>query len=294
MAVRTLTIPVRPSRTRWLAARRLLHNRLSVLGLVLVGLIVVAGIGAPYLALHDPAAQTLSDRRALPSSRYLLGADEFGRDILSRILFGSRLALLVGVGSVAIGMTLGMLVGGGAAITGGWPDDVFMRSMDILLAFPYLMLALVVVTVLGPGPVNTTIAVGLWAVPAFARMTRGAVLTVLDQEYVEAARAVGASGVRIAFTHILPNGLPPVLVLATLYMGYAILLESALSFLGLGVQPPTPSWGLMISTGREYLFEAPHVSTFPGLAITLAVLGFNLVGDGLRDALDPKAAALSR
>ncbi len=269
----------------WLRFRK---NRLALIGLALVLLLVLTATLAPWLALHDPTRQSLIEKRARPGAKYLLGADEFGRDILSRVIYGSRVALLVGVVSVLIALAGGLVLGTAAGFTGGWLDTVVMRVVEILLAFPYLLLALAIVAMLGPGVLNTTLAVGIWGVPAVTRMVRGSVLALRETEYVGAARALGAPAPAVLRRHVLPNVLPGLVVYATLFMANAILLEAALSFLGLGVQPPTASWGLMVSTGRDVLLVAPHVATVPGLAIMVAVLGFNLVGDGLRDALDPR------
>jgi ABC-type dipeptide/oligopeptide/nickel transport system permease subunit len=269
----------------WARFRR---NRLALVGLVLVVVLALSAALAPWLAPHDPARQSLSEKRATPGGKYLLGADEFGRDILSRVIYGSRVALLVGLLSAAIAVLGGLLLGTIAGFTGGWLDAVLMRGVEILLAFPYLLLALAIVAALGPGALNTTIAVGIWGVPAVARIVRGSVLALRETEYVGAARALGAPAAALLGRHILPNIAPGLIVYATLFMANAILLEAALSFLGLGVQPPTASWGLMVSTGRDVLLIAPHVATVPGLAIMVAVLAFNLVGDGLRDALDPR------
>jgi len=269
----------------WIRFRK---NRLALIGLALVLMLVLAATLAPWLALHDPTRQSLIEKRARPGAKYLLGADEFGRDILSRVIYGSRVALLVGVVSVLIALAGGLVLGTAAGFTGGWLDTVVMRVVEILLAFPYLLLALAIVAMLGPGVLNTTLAVGIWGVPAVTRMVRGSVLALRETEYVGAARALGAPAPAVLRRHVLPNVLPGLVVYATLFMANAILLEAALSFLGLGVQPPTAAWGLMVSTGRDVLLVAPHVATVPGLAIMVAVLGFNLVGDGLRDALDPR------
>src|SRR5207249_2782780 len=269
----------------WLRFRQ---TRLALIGLALVLMLVLAATLGRGLALHDPTRQSLIEKRARPGAKYLLGADEFGRDILSRVIYGSRVALLVGVVSVLIALAGGLVLGTAAGFTGGWLDTVVMRVVEILLAFPYLLLALAIVAMLGPGVLNTTLAVGIWGVPAVTRIVRGSVLTLRETEYVGAARALGAPAPAVLRRHILPNVLPGLVVYATLFMANAILLEAALSFLGLGVQPPTASWGLMVSTGRDVLLVAPHVATVPGLAIMVAVLGFNLVGDGLRDALDPR------
>jgi ABC-type dipeptide/oligopeptide/nickel transport system permease subunit len=270
------------------AWRRFRRNRLAMVGLVIVMLIVTAAALAPWLAPQDPAKQSLIEKRARPGGKYVLGADEFGRDILSRVIYGARIALLVGLVSVGIALGLGLVLGSLAGFLGGWVDGGIMRGVEVLLAFPYLLLAIAVVSALGPGALNTTIAVGIWGTPPVTRIVRGAVLALSETEYVRAARALGAAGPALVGRHILPNILPTVIVYGTLFMANAILVEAALSFLGLGVQPPTPSWGLMVATGRDFLLVTPHITTIPGLAIMLAVLGFNLLGDGLRDALDPR------
>jgi ABC-type dipeptide/oligopeptide/nickel transport system permease subunit len=259
-----------------------------VIGLFIVAVIVTAAVLAPWLAPQDPAKQTLFEKRARPGGKYVLGADEFGRDILSRVIHGARVALVVGLVSVGIALGAGLLLGSLAGFLGGWVDAGIMRGVEVLLAFPYLLLAIAVVSALGPGALNTTIAVGIWGTPPVTRIVRGAVLALTETEYVRAARALGAGGPALVGRHILPNILPTVIVYGSLFMADAILVEAALSFLGLGVQPPTPSWGLMVATGRDFLLITPHITTIPGLAIMLAVLGFNLLGDGLRDALDPR------
>ena len=265
-----------------------LKNRLAVAGFgIVVGLLIIA-ISAPFLAPYDPTLQSLPDKRAKPGGKFLLGADEFGRDILSRLIYGTRVALFVGTISIAIALVFGMILGTASGFFGGVVDNLIMRILDILLAFPYLLLAIAVVSAIGPGILNTTIAVGIWAIPGFARIIRASVITIKKADYIQAARAIGASDARIIFNHIIPNFISPVIVYSTLYMANAILIEAALSFLGLGVQPPTPSWGLMVSSGRDFLLSAPHIATLPGIAIMITVLGFNLLGDGLRDSLDPK------
>jgi peptide/nickel transport system permease protein len=268
--------------------RRFRRNRLALAGLLVVALLACAAIFAPALAPADPARQSLEDKRMPPGPKYLLGADEFGRDIASRLIYGSRIALMVGLVSVLIALVLGTVLGTVAGYAGGAVDEVLMRALDVLLAFPYLLLAIAIVSAMGPGLQNTILAVGIWAAPGFARVIRGSVLAIKEQEYVQAARAVGAGTGRIVVRHVLPNCISILIVYSALYMASAILLEAALSFLGLGVQPPTPSWGLMVSTGRDFITLAPHIATLPGLAIAVTVLGFNLLGDGLRDALDPK------
>jgi peptide/nickel transport system permease protein len=282
-------VPAAYRTTGQLLWRRLRRNRLALVGVSIVVLLTLTAVLAPWLAPRDPSVQVLEDKRRPPSSTYLLGADEFGRDIASRLIFGSRVALLAGGVSVLIALVLGTALGTAAAYSGRLVDQVTMRAMDVLLAFPYLLLAIILISALGSGLMNTILAVGIWATPGFARVIRGTVLSIKTQEYVAAARVIGAGTGRVVIRHILPNCISVAIVYSALYMANALLLEAALSFLGMGVQPPTPSWGLMVSTGRDFLLIAPHIATFPGLAIAVAVLGFNLLGDGLRDALDPRA-----
>ena len=282
------TPPTGKALNRQRVLRRFFRNPLSVMGLVVVLVLLFIAIFAPLVAPHDPAKQHLIEKRAKPFGKYLLGADQFGRDILSRLIFGARVSLTVSILSVLIGLAGGVVVGTLSGYIGGVVDTLLMRLMDLLLSFPYLLLAIVMVAALGAGTFNTTLAIGIWALPTFARMVRASVLSIISREYITAAHAIGVSHLRIMLTHVIPNFISPIIVYATLFMANAIMLEAALSFLGLGVQPPTPSWGEMISSGRNFLMVAPHVATIPGLAIMLAVLGFNLMGDGLRDALDPK------
>lgn len=274
------------------ALRRFIRNPLSVTGLIIVLILVLTAVFAGQVAPYDPAEQHLFDKRAKPfSKKYSLGADQFGRDILSRLIYGARVSLAVAVLSVGIALIGGIIVGTLSGYLGGYVDGALMRLMDLLLSFPYLLLAIVMVAALGSGTVNTAIAIGIWALPTFARVVRASVISIKSREYITASHAIGASHLRIVLAHIIPNFVSPIIVYATLFMANAIMLEAALSFLGLGVQPPTPSWGEMISSGRNFLMVAPHVATIPGLAIMLAVLGFNLLGDGLRDAFDPKMKA---
>ena len=268
--------------------RRFRRNRLGVVGAVIVAMLVLMAIFAPFLAPADPATQDLRSRRAPPSAERLLGADEFGRDILSRVIYGARASLVVAVASVAMGLVLGSFLGAIAGYVGGAVDTLVMRLMDLLLAFPYLLLAIIIVSALGSGTWNTIVAIAVWTVPAFARVARSAVLQLKVREFVVAATSLGAKEARILGVHLLPNFAATLVVYASLYLAYAILMESALSFLGLGVQPPTASWAGMIASGRNYVTSAPHIATIPGIAIALAVLGVNLLGDGLRDALDPR------
>jgi ABC-type dipeptide/oligopeptide/nickel transport system permease subunit len=269
------------------AWRRFTGHRLALAGLGVIAVFVVVALLAPWVAPNDPIRQSLPDTLRGPSLRFPLGTDEFGRCVLSRILHGARLSLLVGVLATAIGATAGISLG---LIAGYFKrlDGYVMRGMDILLAFPGVLLAIAVMAALGPSLPNVMIAVGIRSVPSFARLTRGMVLSLKELEYVQGALALGAGHGRVLLGHILPNSVSPLLVFSSMQVATAILLAAILSFLGLGVQPPTPEWGKMVSDGRAYLLEAPHVSLFPGLAIFLTVMGFNCLGDGLRDALDPR------
>jgi len=270
------------------AWRRLRRNRWALAGLAIVGLFAVAAALAPVLTPHDPFEQDL-DARLLPPSRvHWLGTDDLGRDLLTRIIYGGRVSLTVGVVSVVIALAAGTLAGLFAGYYGRMADSVTMRLMDIMLAFPATLLAIFIVGIRGPGLNNAMLAIGVINIPIFARLVRGSVLRVRQEEFVDAARAVGASHIRIIGRHILPNTLAPIIVQATLGIGAAILEAAGLSFLGLGAQAPTPEWGAMLTNTREFLRDAPWAATFPGIAILLTVVGFNLLGDGLRDALDPR------
>lgn len=268
---------------------RLRQNRLSIVGLALIAGFLLLAFAAPLIAPADPMQQALYNRLSPPTLAHPFGTDDFGRDILSRVIYGARISLRVGVVAVLIALLLGTGIGLVAGYWGGWIDQVLMRVMDLLLAFPSILLAIGIVAILGPGLENAMLAVGIVAVPQYARLVRASVLTVRETDYVLAARALGASDVRILAIAILPNCLAPLIVQATLGLATAILDAAGLSFLGLGAQPPIPEWGAMLSQGRELIVRAPWVLTFPGGAIFLTVLAFNLVGDGLRDALDPKA-----
>jgi peptide/nickel transport system permease protein len=272
--------------------RRFLKHRLAVGGLGLIVALILLALAARQVAPHDPLRQDLPHALAGPSIEFPLGTDEFGRCILSRILFGARLSLLVGVIATAIGAGAGILSGLAA---GYFPrlDAPVMRTMDVLLAFPSILLAIAIVAALGPSLGNVMIAVGVRSIPSFARLARSMVLSLKELEFVQGAAALGASHARVLFHHILPNSVSPLLVFSSMQVATAILLAAILSFLGLGVQPPTPEWGKMVSDGRAYLLEAPHVSLFPGLAIFIAVMGFNCLGDGLRDALDPRVGRVA-
>ena len=273
---------------------QLWRNKTSVAGLIVVAGFVLAAIFAPSLSPHDPVETALYDQLKPPawkdggSDKNILGTDDLGRDIFSRIIYGARVSLIVAVVSVGLAFVLGTLLGSISGYYKGALDSVIMRIMDIILAFPYLLLAIVVVAFLGPSLQNAMIAIGITYVPRFARIVRGSVLEECEKDYVMAAKAVGARDWRIMFIAILPNCLGPLIVLTTLSFASAILDAAALSFLGLGAQPPTPEWGAMIASSRSLILRASWVMTFPGIAILLAVLGFNLLGDGLRDALDPR------
>lgn len=273
---------------------QLWRNKTAIVGLVIVITFLLAAILAPSLSPHDPVEASLYDQLKPPvwveggSSRNILGTDDLGRDILSRIIYGARVSLLVAVFSVGIAFFFGTLIGSVSGYYKGTLDNVIMRLMDILLSFPYILLAIVVVAYLGPSLRNAMIAIGITYVPRFARIVRGSVLEEGEKDYVLAAKSIGTRDWRIIFVDILPNCLGPLIVQTTLSFASAILDAAALSFLGLGAQPPTPEWGAMIASSRSLILRASWVMTFPGVAILLAVLGFNLLGDGLRDALDPR------
>jgi peptide/nickel transport system permease protein len=263
-------------------------------GLVIVLVTVLAAAVGPFVSPYDSSAQELARRLEAPSAAHPFGLDELGRDILARVLAGARISLLVGIVVVGISASVGTLLGSIAGYYGGVVDDAVSRTSDILMAFPGLLLAIAVVAVLGPSLTNVVLALALIGWVGYARLVRGQVLRVRELDYVQAARALGAATPRILARHIVPATLPALIVQATLGMGGAILAEASLSFLGLGVQPPTPSWGTMLNYGRAHLLDAPHLTIFPGLAIAVLVLGFNFLGDGLRDALDPTMSERGR
>jgi peptide/nickel transport system permease protein len=265
-----------------------LRNFALSAGALLTVAIILVALAAPLLAPYDPSVQDTALRLEGPSERHLLGLDELGRDVLSRILYGARVSLRVGFSVVIISAIIGITLGAIAGYFGGWPETIIMRICDILLAFPGILLAIAFVAVLGPSLNNVIIALSTIGWVGYARLVRGQVLKVREIEFVTAARALGARSHRVIFRHLLPNVVNPVIVMGTLGLAGAILSEASLSFLGLGVQPPTPSWGAMLSSGRQYLGLANHMAIFPGIAIMLAVMGLNFLGDGLIDALDPK------
>jgi peptide/nickel transport system permease protein len=268
--------------------RRLLRRKGAVLGLVVIVVFVAVAVLAPLVAPYDPTAQTWTAVRKPPSLAHWFGTDDVGRDILSRIIYGARASLLAGVVSVAIAIALGVPLGMIAGYLGGFIDALLSRMTDAMLACPFLILAIALAAFLGPSLTNAMIAIGISTTPIFVRLTRGQVMAVKVEDYVEAARAVGNPHWRIALVHVLPNILPTLIVQATASMAGAIIAEAALSFLGLGQQPPAPSWGSMLNSAQRFLVNEPWMAVWPGLAIFLTVLSFNLVGDGLRDALDPR------
>jgi peptide/nickel transport system permease protein len=271
------------------AVHRLLRDRAAVAGLLIILLMTALAVFAPLVARQDPLEQALTERLKPPSASHFFGTDNLGRDVFSRVIYGGRISLRVGVVAVLLGAAAGTLLGLLSGYSGRATDTVISRSMEVVLAFPSTLLAIAVVAARGPGIENAMLAIGLISVPIYARQTRASVLSLKEREYVLAARCTGATGTRILFRHILPNGLSPLIVLATLGIATAIIEAAALGFLGLGSQPPTPEWGLMLTDARNFLNNAPWAMIFPGIAIMLTVLGFNLVGDGLRDALDPQS-----
>ncbi|HTS20817.1 MAG TPA: ABC transporter permease [Casimicrobiaceae bacterium] len=271
------------------ALRRLARRRGAMVALGVVVFFVAIALLAGILSPYDPIATSWSAVRKAPSAAHWFGTDEIGRDVLSRVIFGTRASLLAGVVAVSIALALGVPIGLAAGYLGGWIDALISRMTDAMLACPFLILAIALAAFLGPSLANAMIAIGISATPIFIRLTRAQVLQAKVEDYVEAARAVGNSHLRIAFRHILPNVVPPLIVQATLAVAAAIIAEAALSFLGLGQQPPAPSWGSMLNTAKNYIDNAPWMAIWPGLSIFLLVLSFNLLGDGLRDAFDPRS-----
>ena len=270
------------------AWRRLLRRKSAVLGLMVIVVLASVALLAPLIAPYDPTQQSWTAIRKPPSAQHWFGTDESGRDLFSRVIYGARASLLAGVVSISIALTFGVPIGLLAGYGGRWIDALVGRITDAMLAVPFLILAIALAAFLGPSLQNAMIAIGVTATPIFVRLTRGQVMAVKVEDYVEAARAVGNPPVRIALRHILPNILPALIVQATISIATAIIAEASLSFLGLGQQPPAPSWGSMLNTAQRFLTNAPWMAVWPGLAIFLAVLSFNILGDGLRDALDPK------
>lgn len=266
---------------------RLARHRLGVLGAIIVFILILVAIVGPYVAPYDPVEIDMANRFAPPGMEHPLGTDDFGRDTLSRVIYGARVSLQVGIIAVSIAATVGSLLGMLAGYGNRILDEIIMRSMDVLFAFPAILLAIAVLAALGKGVENAMIAIGIVYIPIFARIARSSVLSIREEEFIEAARASGATDARILFRHILPNAMAPLIVETTLSLAFAILAEAALSFFGLSVQPPDPSWGRMLSEGRGYFGQSVWMALFPGLAIMVTVMGFNFLGDGLRDAMDP-------
>jgi peptide/nickel transport system permease protein len=265
------------------------RNKTAMIGLGIVCVMLFMVAGANFLAPYDPNALKLGSTYLKPFTEgHILGTDEFGRDLLSRIIYGSRISILVAIGATFIGGLIGVLLGLVSGYMGGIFDSIIMRIMDGMLAFPFVLLSIILMTILGTGVFNVILAIGIANIPSFARIVRGQVLIVKNEEYCNAVRVIGASGPRLLFNHILPNALSPIIVYATLNVAGAIISEAALSFLGLGITPPTASWGNILRAGKDSLNTAPHIATISGIFILLTVLGFNLLGDGIRDVLDPK------
>ncbi len=290
--------------------RRLFRRKSSVVGMIILGILILIAITAPWIAPYSPTLSMLDvkpaqdiQKRSAPcihllgcpadQPEHLMGTDGNLRDEFSRMLYGARLSLIIGLSTVSFAIVIGTILGALGGYFGGWIDNIIMRVMDVLLAFPSLLLAIAIVTVIGPGLINALLAIGIVSIPAYARVVRGSVLSVREMDYVSASRALGGNTYEILFKRILPNALTPLIVQGTLGIASAILDAAALSFLGLGAQPPTPEWGAMLGSERNQVFTAPHLVFYPGLAIMLTVLAFNLLGDGLRDALDPRLAHMS-
>lgn len=284
------------------AARRFLRHRSAQVGLVLLGILLFCAIFAPLIAPYDPIKPIKTAIKRSPpcvhlfgcpatQEQHIMGVDTNSRDLFSRIIFGSRLSLQIGISTISFAILVGGLLGALSGFLGGWLDNVIMRCMDVLMAFPGILLAIAIVAVLGPGLINALLAIAIIEIPIYARVVRASVLSVKDLDYVTASRALGASQLRLLFTRILPNALTPLIVQGTLGIATAILSAAALSFLGLGAEFPKPEWGLMLGEERNSVFNAPFLVFFPGLAIMMTVLSFNLIGDGLRDALDPRLAS---
>jgi peptide/nickel transport system permease protein len=283
-------VSLTPGPREWAAGiwRVIWRSKLALVGLVIITVLVIIAIFGPTIAAYDPNDLNVRIRTQAPSLSHPFGTDDRGRDVLSRILYGARVSLKVGLIAVGISATVGTILGAISGYVGSWTDEIIMRITDVMFAFPGILLAIAIVAVLGPSVTNAMIALGIVYTPIFARITRGAAMAIRGEVFVEAARAVGARPARIIGRHILPNILAPIIVETTLSLAFAILAEAALSFLGLGTPPPDPSWGRMLSEGRDYMQDAWWMGFFPGMAIVLTVMGFNFLGDGLRDALDPR------
>jgi ABC-type dipeptide/oligopeptide/nickel transport system permease subunit len=279
-----------PKKSRWQSTLlvRLARNRLSLVGMIITFFVVIAAIFAPLIAPYDPVKMSLVERLKPPSAEHIMGTDHLGRDIFSRVVFGARISLEVGVVSVALGTIVGLILGAIAGYVGGRVDSIIMGIMDAIYAFPAILLALALVATFGTGLVTVMTAIAITRIPIFARTVRSSVMAEREMEYVTAARTIGENDFFIMLRHIFPNILAPMIVVTTTYFATAIVVEASLSFLGLGVPPPAASWGVMLNDGRKYMEAMPHVVLYPGIIISLTVLGFNLLGEGLRDVLDPR------
>lgn len=270
--------------------KKLLANKLAVVGFVIMSIIVIMAIFAPMIAPYDPDEIDVVNSMMPPGYEgHIFGTDSYGRDLFSRILFGSRVSLIVGVSAILVGCLIGVLLGLIAGYFGGVLDSIIMRIMDAMFAFPFILLAITLMMVFGSGLFNTILAIAIGNIPGFARITRGQVLAIKEEDYIEVTESLGAKKFRIIFSHVLPNAVTPIIIYGTMSVAGAIISEAALSYLGLGIAPPTASWGSILQEGKDYLVLAPHISIFPGLAIVLSVLGINLFGDALRDVSDPKS-----
>lgn len=270
------------------AAKRLKRNKSAIFGLIIVAILIVCAIIPSVIAPYGPDEQDYGSTFLRPSKEYLMGTDSFGRDIFSRVIYGARVSMLIGFVSVGMAIVVGGTLGAVAAFYGGILDNIIMRFIDVLLAIPSILLAISIAAALGPGLFNLMIAISLGSVPTYARVVRASLLTVKGEEYVEAAKSIGANNIRLVLRHMIPNALAPIIVQATLGVAGAILSAAGLSFIGLGIRPPTPEWGSMLSGGRQYIRNHWHIVTFPGLTIMITIFALNLLGDGLRDALDPR------
>jgi peptide/nickel transport system permease protein len=268
--------------------RRFIKNKLSVIGLIIVTLMIITALIAPVISPYDPLKISISDRITPPSQDHIFGTDQFGRDLFSRILYGTKVSLQVGIYSVVLGALFGIILGCFGGFFGGWIDFVVVLIFDTVISFPATLLAIGLMAVIGPKLGNVIIALTIIGIPRYGRIARGVVLSIREKEYIEAAKALGSNRIKTIVLHILPNSMAPLIVVTTIGVANAVLIEAALSFLGLGVPPPAPSWGNILSDGRNYLTQAPWMTLFPGIAISILVLGFNTLGDGLRDVLDPK------
>jgi peptide/nickel transport system permease protein len=290
MTTGTIETVARPARSSE-AVAALLRSPSGAVGLAIVAILVLCAIFAPYLAPHDPLRMASGPRLASPSLAHWMGTDQLGRDVLSRVIYGSRLTLMIGTIAVGISLTAGLLLGLVAGYASGWAERILMRIVDVLFSFTEIVIALACIAILGVGLVNAMIAIGIASIPFYARVTHSIVLVEKNKPYFESAVAAGAGHVRLIFIHLLPNVIPTLIVIGTLGVSTAVLAAAGLSFLGLGAQPPQPEWGFMLSSSRDLISRAPWMMIFPGLAIAITVLGFNLLGDGVREVLDPRQRA---